>query len=366
MGQKIKVLMCGSDLKSVKGGMVTVARNYLVCDLWEKSDIHYISTHREGGKVAKSFWFAFACIRILAILILRRTDVVHLHVAERGSFYRKSMLVIFCKRFHIPVILHHHGAEFEDFYEKLRPSLKKYVKRILEEADLNLVLSKELQRRLLQKASDARVEVLNNAVNAKDKNPYLREGHDRILMLGIQGKRKGSYDLLEALAEIENRLPANLKVWMCGDGEIEQIKERALHLGLDGRVEHIGWIFEREREECFSRAIMHVLPSYREALPMSILETMGNGIPNISTSVASIPEVIKDGENGYLIEPGDIKRLGECILKLACDERLRKEFSVKSHALIKRKFSLEVCVVKLEQLYQELYEKSKRRLVKIN
>ena len=75
--------------------------------------------------------------------------------------------------------------------------------------------------------------------------------------------------------------------------------------------------------------MLHVLPSYREGLPMSILETMGQGIPNISTRIASIPEVIQDGENGFLITLGDVEALQNRILKLVSEDRLRRNFQKK-------------------------------------
>ena len=100
--------------------------------------------------------------------------------------------------------------------------------------------------------------------------------------------------------------------------------------------------------------MLHVLPSYREGLPMSILETMGQGIPNISTRIASIPEVIQDGENGFLITPGDVEALQDRILKLVSEDRLRREFSEKGARLIREAFSLKASIERLEHFYEEI------------
>lgn len=75
-----------------------------------------------------------------------------------------------------------------------------------------------------------------------------------------------------------------------------------------------GWLDKSKQNEVFSNIALNVLPSYNEGLPMSILETMAYGIPNISTRVAAIPEVISD-KNGYLIYTGDKKALKEAILE---------------------------------------------------
>lgn len=350
MEQKIRVLMCGSDLKSVKGGMVTVVKNYLAYPGWKKSKIIYTATHTAGGKTAKTLWFVWAYLRIWLKLCFRKADVVHLHMAERGSFYRKAYIVRTCRFFHVPVIIHHHGAEFGDFYSGLTGKKKTYVRKILEEADCNLVLSDMLRQKLLERAPDATVYILHNAVEVRDQYSF-RTDADRIIMLGCQGRRKGSYDLLDAIAAVDDRLPDRIKVWMCGDEDVHGVTAYVRQLGLSERIAHVGWVDGAQKDACLEHAMMHVLPSYREALPMSILETMGRGIPNISTDIASIPEVIRDGENGFLMKPGDVERLQEKILELVENEALRNRFGQEGYRLVKTEFSLESCAARLEQIY---------------
>ena len=100
--------------------------------------------------------------------------------------------------------------------------------------------------------------------------------------------------------------------------------------------------------------ILNVLPSYNEGLPMTILETMAYGIPNISTRIASIPEVITDSENGYLITPGDIEALESRLLTLIEDKMKREQFSQKSYLLIKTNLSLPYAIDSLTEIYSGL------------
>ena len=100
--------------------------------------------------------------------------------------------------------------------------------------------------------------------------------------------------------------------------------------------------------------MLHILPSYREVLPMSILETMAYGIPNISTRIASIPEVIEDGVNGFLIEPGDLEALKEKILTLSTDTLLRLKFSQAAYEKTAAKFSLSSNIAALEKIFMGL------------
>lgn len=353
MEESIRVLMCGSDTGRVKGGMVSVAQNYLRYTGWKRARITYLVTHTEGGRVRKTLCFAGAWARAAFWLLRGKYDLVHLHVSERGSFYRKALLVRLCRRLHVPVILHHHGAEFEDFYGKMDSKQKAYVKRILEGASCNLVLSEFLRGQLLEKAPAANAAVLYNAVEVPAERTYRPEAR-RIVMLGRQGWRKGSFDLLEAVAAVDGQLPEDIQLWMCGDGDVEEVRRKAGELGIGKRLAYAGWISGEEKEACLAEAMVHVLPSYREGLPMSILETMARGIPNIGTAIASIPEVIRDGETGFLLEPGDTGKLSELLVRIAGDWELRDRLSRDGYRLMREDFSLEKHAAGLEKLYERL------------
>ena len=74
----------------------------------------------------------------------------------------------------------------------------------------------------------------------------------------------------------------------------------------------------------------YILPSYNEGLPISILEAMSYSLPIISTAVGGIPEILKNGENGFIMEPGDKEAIYRAIHTLMGDERLRAQMGEKS------------------------------------
>lgn len=348
----IHVLMCASSLK-VKGGMVSVVKNYLGYRDWGNVRITFIPTHIETNKYLLMAYFSIAYIRILCLALLGKIDIAHLHVAERGSFYRKAFILQTLKRLGVKVILHHHGAEFDLFYNGLSDKRKEYVNKILRMADLNIVLSQRLVQMIKGKSPEAKVEVLYNAVNVPQTNPYDLQSHN-VLFLGRLGHRKGTYDLLKVIRRIDNELSSDVKFYLCGDGEVEEVKKKAEELGISHRIAHIGWIDGQQKESFMKQSIINVLPSYNEGLPMTILETMAHGIPNISTSIASIPEVLHDGENGFLITPGDVETLCKRILQLRDDNSLRTRFSQESYKLVKCSFSLNANIQKLLRFYKIL------------
>ena len=350
----LRVLMCASSLK-VKGGMVSVVKNYLGCRDWGNVRITFIPTHIETNKYLLMAYFSIAYIRILGLILLGKIDIAHLHVAERGSFYRKAFILQTLKRFGVKVILHHHGAEFDLFYNGLSGKRKEYVNKILRMADLNIVLSQRLVQMIKGKSPKAKVEVLSNAVNVPQTNPYNLQSRN-VLFLGRLGHRKGTYDLLEAIKNLDRTLPADVKFYLCGDGEVEEVKKKVEEMKITHRIAHIGWTDGQQKENFMAQSMINVLPSYNEGLPMTILETMAHGIPNISTSIASIPEVLHDEENGFLITPGDVDTLCKRILQLIDDNSLRTRFSQASYKLVKYSFSLNANIQKLSRFYKILTE----------
>ena len=76
--------------------------------------------------------------------------------------------------------------------------------------------------------------------------------------------------------------------------------------------------------------LIYILPSYNEGLPISVLEAMSYSLPIISTTVGGIPEILKNGENGFIMEPGDKDAIYHAIFSLMEDKNLCGEMGRKS------------------------------------
>ena len=348
----IKVLMHCSTLNT-KGGMVSVTKNYLGYKGWGDYDIKFIPTHFDTNKWMVMAYFALQFGKIWWHVMTGNYKIAHLHTAERGSFWRKKFLMDFYHKHGIKVVMHHHAAEFEDFYEKCTEAQKRKVQKALADADVNIVLSKRLVPMIKEKQPKARVEVLYNAVNTYEDNPYSLDARN-VLFMGRLGVRKGTFDLIEAIKRLDKDIPADVKFYLCGDMGENEVRQKVKELGIEHRIAHVGWIDGEQKREFMRKSMINCLPSYNEGLPMTILETMAAGIPNISTNIASIPEVLVDGENGYLITPGDVDALVDRLRKLINEPDLRRKFSEASYALVTRDFSLASNIEKLKGLYDSL------------
>ena len=350
----INVLMCGSVL-SVKGGMVSVVKNYLNYKDWEDVDIRYIPTHINANKYVLVLYFMWAYIKILCLALIGKVDIVHLHTAERGSFFRKAFLVQTFNILGIKTVMHHHAAEFELFYTSLSERRKKYVRHILELTDLNIVLGEEFAQLLRNKASKAKVKVLYNAVGTYSYNPYNKDARN-ILFLGVLCERKGVYNLLQAIKLLDPQIDKTIKLYLCGDGEMEKVKQMIKELGISHRIAHLGWIVGEQKKLFMANAMVNVLPSYNEGLPIAILEAMSYSHPIISTPVGGIPEVVKDHQNGILVEPGNLEQIKEALLFFIKHPEVIENYGQKSYEIVQPYFPENV-FLQLKKIYYDLLEK---------
>lgn len=130
-----------------------------------------------------------------------------------------------------------------------------------------------------------------------------------LLCVGSLTARKGHLLLLEALASLrDNGVDADLI--LAGDGELRQTIEQTMRaLGLEARVQITGWVDEPQLRQLLARARVVVLPSFAEGLPMIILEALAMQRPVIATWVAGVPELVRPGENGWLVPAGNVSEL---------------------------------------------------------
>jgi glycosyltransferase involved in cell wall biosynthesis len=172
----------------------------------------------------------------------------------------------------------------------------------------------------------ARVSVIPNPAPTLPTLPGREEARR---MLGVEGftlaaagrltRQKALGDALAAVARVDG-----VRLVLAGDGpERASLESRSRDLGLDGRVRFLG---ARPREDVlrlFRAADAALLTSAWENLPHGVLEALAVGTPVIATAVGGVPEVVREGENGLPVSPGDVGALAEAIRRLATDDALR-------------------------------------------
>lgn len=345
-----RIVMVGTH-RDTMGGISSVVGVYEQAGLFSRQPIEYLVTHRDGGAAAKATVALQAWLRLVGMIARRRVALLHVHMSHRASCWRKLAFIWPAYAAGIPVIIHLHGSEFAEFYEReCRPWQQRLISRTFDRAARVLVLSESWRRWVCGITGNPAVITLHNpvtvparAARADDRQP------GRLLFLGRLGQRKGTYDLLAALEQCEQA-----SLWLCGDGEIDACKERVRTLGIEERVQFLGWVRGDDKARLLREASVYVLPSYREGLPMSVLEAMAAGLPVVSTRIGGIPEAVTDGVEGYLIDAGDTLALADRLHRLSSAPQHAAAMGQAAYTRVRTEFSSEVIVPRLEALYAEL------------
>jgi glycosyltransferase involved in cell wall biosynthesis len=281
--------------------------------------------------------------------------IVHVHSASRWSFMRKSAVLWLARATGARTVFHLHGAEFRRFVDEESGPLKRWwIRHTLERSSLVICLSQSWASYVTAIAPAAKVEVVPNAVLIP-RLPNERQQLDRVLFVGRVEVRKGVYVLVEAVAELKRR-GRGVVVAVAGDGEVEQLREAAITAGVADRFEILGWVGPDDRLVQLARAAVFVLPSFDEGLPMALLEAMAVGRAVVATPVGGIPEVVVEGRNALLVEPGDAPALANALQRLLDDESLRASLGEAASRCIAQRHEAVAVVGRLRQLYAALEE----------
>ena len=207
---------------------------------------------------------------------------------------------------------------------------------------------------------DRKVIVVANGVPlpATMPQPNRGDGACRIVYLGALGSRKGTSDLLRALASPRLRV-LQWDAVIAGNGDLDAFRAEAAALGIAGRVALPGWIGPEEAQALLASAAVFVLPSYNEGLPVAVLEAMAAGIPVVTTRVGAIPDLGIDNAAGFLIDPGSIEDLADRLATLVEGPTLREQFGANARRRVESDFTIDSTAQRLAALYRETCRRSR-------
>ena len=343
--------MVGPSL-GTQGGISSVLEIYSR-NFKDRLNMRFISSYSGKNRIMDMLLFTGAVLKVFFHNLSISDPVFHLHVASKGSYLRKSILAGICMAFHHKVILHVHGAMFDQFLEGAGQKKKRDIIALFNKADKVIVLSEYWFTYFARYVPKDKLRIIYNPSstfrNGFDRT-YRKSGM-RILFMGRLGERKGAYDLIEAVSKLKG---LDFSLNMYGDGEIDEVRELVKKEGLRHMVAVNSWVSHSKINEIYDGADMMVLPSYAEGLPMSLLEAVGKGLPVVSTRVGGIPEVVEDARNGFLIEPGDTEALADKLRLLLTSPGLLESMGRESLAIAGERFSIDRIGMQLEDLYKSL------------
>jgi glycosyltransferase involved in cell wall biosynthesis len=285
----------------------------------------------EGGLKARcSFALTHRLARREVVEILRRhrIDVLHVQCVSANGYY-----ALLAKReLKLPLVVTAQGELTMDagrLYERSRFA-NRALHQLLDEADHVTACSKSTLNDLERwygRPLEGRSQVIYNGIRLADFEAAQPYPHPRPYLLGI-GRlvpQKGFDVLIEAFAR------ANLRshdLLIAGEGpDAEVLQRRAQGLGLNGRIRFVGRAERATAISLFKGCAFFVLPSRIEPMGIVNLEAMASGKAVIASDVGGVPELVRRGQAGLLVPPGDVECLASTIRSIAADEPLRQRLA---------------------------------------
>ncbi len=171
---------------------------------------------------------------------------------------------------------------------------------------------------------------------------------------------KGSAVLARALPEVVRRVPEALFVFT-GGGSEEFLRLVPLPPEVRARIRFLGYVPFDDLPKIFASADLVVAPTYYENFPIRILEAMASGAPVVASDVAGIPEVVRPGETGALVPPGDSGRLAGALVELLRDDAQRRRLGAGARALVAERFTWQQAADATLELYRAVAEGARVR-----
>ncbi|MDP5183818.1 glycosyltransferase family 4 protein [Blastococcus sp. BMG 814] len=260
-----------------------------------------------------------------------RADVAHLHVASRGSTWRKMAVAAACSLRGLPYGIHLHGAGYRGFLEAVSPAAKRRIERFFRRAAYVVVLGGPWAQLVTEELGvpAERVHVVHNGVadGAPPVTPWPADRPRRVVLMGRIDESKGVPELLRAFERLDG-LP-DVELVLAGppvDPRVVALVEQAVR-SRPGRISYAGSLPRAAAQELLRTAYLLALPSHAEGLPMVVIEAMSRGIPAVTTPVGAMEELVTHGANGFLVPPGDVDALAEHLVRLLGSTELRDEMA---------------------------------------
>lgn len=341
----IKVLMLGAGL-DVQGGITSVERLILEnapSDLQIRHVATFAATFAKGTAVHNIKVFLRSLITLLQTSLNNEIDIVHIHFSVRGSVLRKVILALIALGLRKPFILHAHGGAYKEFHAALPKIAQRLIVSVFSRCTHFIALTENWRLYYLStfQLKLHQITVLQNPIALPLTIPERNERKQvTFVFLGRIGKHggtadpkqstssmpsqdKGAFDLIKAFGRLPTSDQAIARLVLAGNGDIEAAQRLIEELNLTQQVQIRSWLDPIQRDQLLMNADVFVLPSYHEALPMSMLEAMAWGLPVIVTPVGGIPEVVTQGQQGLFVQPGNQVELSQAMQELIRNEKLR-------------------------------------------
>jgi glycosyltransferase involved in cell wall biosynthesis len=316
---------------------------------------------------------ARAVAQLAALIRRERPQILHTHTAKAGTVGRVAAMLSGDAR--PPIVVHtFHGHVLRGYFDPVRAYGFRLLERWLARSTTRLIaVGPQVRDDLvaLGVAPREKFAVIRLGIELEERvaaDADERSATRRLLgvpedafVVGWIGRMTGvknTGDVLGALSELRDR-GVDAYLLMVGDGpDRERVERRAHELGVVRRCLFVG--YQEEVAPWYAALDAMILPSVNEGTPVSAIESLAARRPVVATRVGGVPDVVEDGEDGFLVDPGSTDDLAERLERLARDPELRERMGDHGRGRVLERYAVSRLVDDMDRLYKELLAETVR------
>jgi len=314
-----------------------------------------------------------ATVRLAWLIRRERPDILHTHTAKAGTVGRVAALLAGRRR--PPVVVHtFHGHVLRGYFGPLRSWLFRQLERWLASRTTALIAVSPQVRDDLVALGIApaerfvvvrlgielgeRVAAEQNGRAESRRHPGIEPNRFAVGWIGRMTAVKRTDDVLLAFKQLRKD-GVDAVLCMVGDGPDRPGLERRAHeLGIVRDTLFLG--YQEDVAPFYAAFDALVLPSSNEGTPVSAIEALAAGRPVVATRVGGVPDVVDEGVDGFLVEPGATDELAARLAELARDPKLRERMGKAGRERVLPRYAVERLVDDVDLLYRSLLSADKK------
>jgi glycosyltransferase involved in cell wall biosynthesis len=350
------VLLVGKGAPD-RGGIPSFLQTLLgseLAQLHELTLLNVASTGTpQGGRATGSNLIRTAQDVLAVWRAARGHDVVHVHsaLAPGVTAVRAAALTVTARARGCRVIVHAHGGLVLMWMTgRARRAL---IHIALAPAHRVVAVSSAVQHSLASVLGEKRVILIDNGIDVNLYETCAQPHHPpRILYVGLLTPRKGVLELLEASRILTDRNVAHELRLVGGTPDEGPEAEARVRAAVTGRTRLMGSKDPAEMPGVYREADVFCLPSWWEAMPLSVLEAMASGLAVVATDVGDVARAVRPGETGVLVPAQSAGELADALEPLLTDASLRQRLGSAGRRLVTEQFSSQATAQALHLLYE--------------
>lgn len=352
-----RVLLVGKGAPD-RGGIPTFLEGLRAGDVALQHELTFLNVAHagvpQGGQITAGNVKRTARDALAVWRMAKDHDVVHINsaVATAVTAIRAGLLAAAARLRGCGVVMHVHGGNLDTWLESRRSRL--ILKAAMSPAQRIVAVWAAGQDALTPVLGADRVRLIENGVDCSRYDPP-EQSHTppRILYVGLLTPRKGVLDLLEASAQLTAEGVEHELCLLGGTPDEGPAAAEPVLEAARGRATLLGTRPPEEMPPAYASADIFCLPSWWEAMPMSVLEAMAAGLPVVATDVGDVARLVDDGATGYLVPPQSPDDLAAALRKLITDPHRSSEMGAAGRDRVEQRFSAEVTARAVCQVYAE-------------